>query len=469
MQHDYKFQSNQEIKLPGGFRPEKSLLLLISAIVAGLLLGFSMLPNQAGANKNENLILPVSNISIQLDTRETDNLVIPLLLPDEPQVNSLQLPLVKNPEPDEAQRHWKAVKIKSGDTMAKVFSDLGLSPSLLHKLIRLNKTTRKLTRIKPGQVIRFQLDSEGTLHQLIYPYSIANTLLLTKSGAHYTAKIQTKEFETRIAHTSAKIKHSLFLSGQEAGLSDNLTMKLANIFGWDVDFALDIRRGDHFTVIYEEIYLEGKKIRAGNILAAEFHNRGKTHRAIRFKDKSGYTQYYSPKGLSMRKAFLRSPVEFSRISSRFNLSRKHPILNRIRAHKGVDYAARRGTPIKSTGDGKIVFKGRKGGYGNTIIIKHGSTYGTLYAHMNNYNKRSRVGSRVKQGQVIGYIGSTGLATGPHLHFEFRVNGVHRNPLTVRLPKSLPLPKKYRKAFEAKAKNLIAQLNLIKTNNLALLQ
>lgn len=171
----------------------------------------------------------------------------------------------------------------------------------------------------------------------------------------------------------------------------------------------------------------------------------------------------------MRKAFLRSPVEFSRISSRFSLGRKHPILNRIRAHKGVDYAARRGTPIKATGDGRIVFKGRKGGYGRTIIIKHGSAYSTLYAHMNSYNKRSRMGARVKQGQVIGYIGSSGLATGPHLHFEFRVNGVHRNPLTVRLPKASPLPKKYRQDFEVKAKNLITQLNLIKTNNLALLQ
>jgi murein DD-endopeptidase MepM/ murein hydrolase activator NlpD len=173
--------------------------------------------------------------------------------------------------------------------------------------------------------------------------------------------------------------------------------------------------------------------------------------------------------MSMRKAFLRSPVEFSRISSRFSLGRKHPILNKIRAHKGVDYAARRGTPIKATGDGKIVFKGNKGGYGKTIIIKHGSAYSTLYAHMRSYNKRSRIGSRVKQGQVIGYIGSSGLATGPHLHFEFRVNGVHRNPLTVRLPKASPLPSKYRDDFNNKAENLLAQLNLIKTNTLASLQ
>ena len=476
MRHDYKL-TNQETRTRSGFRPEKSHLLLISAIAVGLVLGFSLLPNQAGANKNKALIQltpganisPTNNAETELSNSAAEQLSIPLSLPEQPQVNSLQLPLVKNPEPEEAQRHWKEVKIKSGDTMAKVFSRLGLSPTLLHKVTHLDKSTRKLTRIKPGHKIRFQLDDEGTLHQLVYPYELASTLKVMKAGTDYTTQIQTKEFETRIAHTSAKIKHSLFLSGQEAGLSDNLTMKLASIFGWDVDFALDIRQGDHFTVIYEEIYLDDKKVKEGNILAAEFHNNGKTHQAIRFKDKSGHTQYYSPKGMSMRKAFLRSPVEFSRISSRFSLGRKHPILNKIRAHKGVDYAASRGTPIKSTGDGKIVFKGKKGGYGKTIIIQHGSSYSTLYAHMRSYNRKSRIGSRVKQGQVIGYIGSSGLATGPHLHYEFRVNGVHRNPLTVRLPKALPLAKKYRQDFETKAKNLIAQLNLIKSNNLALLK
>ncbi len=244
-------------------------------------------------------------------------------------------------------------------------------------------------------------------------------------------------------------------------------MELAAIFGWDVDFALDIRAGDSFTVVYEELYLNGEKLRDGDILAAEFNNRGKRYRAIRYQDPRGRTEYYSPDGKNMRKAFLRTPVAFTRISSRFSLGRKHPILHHIRAHKGVDYAAPRGTPIKATGDGKIVFRGRKGGYGNTIIIQHGGRYSTLYAHMSRFARSLRTGRRVRQGQVIGYVGSTGLATGPHLHYEFRINGAHHNPLTVRLPDASPLPRKYRRNFKASTAPYLAQLDLLKRNMLAM--
>jgi murein DD-endopeptidase MepM/ murein hydrolase activator NlpD len=239
-----------------------------------------------------------------------------------------------------------------------------------------------------------------------------------------------------------------------------MIMELAAIFGWDIDFALDIRRGDHFTVVYQEYYLEGKKVRDGDILAAEFTNQGKSYRAIRYVDADGNAGFYTPEGLSLRKAFLRTPVKFSRISSRFTLHRKHPILNRIRAHKGVDYAAPRGTPIRATGDGKVVFRGRKGGYGRTIVIQHGSKYSTLYGHMSRYNGKVKLGRRVRQGQVIGYVGSSGLATGPHLHYEFRIDGVHRNPLTVKLPVAEPIAKRYRDDFQKLATPLIAQLELL---------
>jgi len=467
MRHDYKFLTDKTQQGRSSFRPEKSHLILVSAIAAGLMLGISLLPQQAGANKKQ----PQSIIAPDLQANTispTSKITESLSLPEEPKINSLLLPLTDKTV-EEKQLHWKQVKVKSGDNMASIFSRLGISASTLHSILHINQSTRRFAQIRPGNILRFQLDDQTTLHQLLYPYDIAKSLHIQKAGTTYSAKTLTKTLETRIAHASAKIESSLFLAGQAAGLSDNMTMRIANIFGWDVDFALDIRNGDHFTVIYEEIYLDDKKLKDGNILAAEFHNNGKSFRAIRYKDSSGYAQYYSPNGMSMRKAFLRSPVEFSRISSRFSLGRKHPILNKIRAHKGVDYAARRGTPIKSTGDGKIIFKGNKGGYGKTIIIKHGSAYSTLYAHMRSYNKKSRVGSRVKQGQVIGYIGSSGLATGPHLHFEFRVNGAHRNPLTVRLPKASPLPKKYREDFEDKANKMVAQLNLIKSNSLALLR
>jgi murein DD-endopeptidase MepM/ murein hydrolase activator NlpD len=243
-------------------------------------------------------------------------------------------------------------------------------------------------------------------------------------------------------------------------------MELANIFGWDIDFALDIRKGDRFTVLYEEMYVDGEDIGNGTILAAEFVNQGKRYHAVRYTDAGGKTDYYSLDGKSMRKAFLRTPVEFSRISSGFSLGRKHPILNKIRAHKGVDYAAATGTPIKVTGDGKIIFRGKKGGYGNTIIVQHGSKYSTLYAHMSKYRSGLTTGSRVKQGQIIGYIGSSGLATGPHLHYEFRVNDVHRDPLRVKLPGAEPLASKYREDFNKKAEALLAQLDLVRDVQLA---
>ena len=243
-------------------------------------------------------------------------------------------------------------------------------------------------------------------------------------------------------------------------------MEVANIFGWDIDFALDIRKGDNFTLLYEELYLDGEKIEDGNILAAEFINHGKTYQAVQFTDGAGHTDYYSLDGKSMRKQFLRTPVEFSRISSRFNLKRKHPVLNRIRAHKGVDYAAPRGTPIKTTASGRIIHRGKKGGYGNAIIIQHGSKYSTLYAHMSKYRGGLKKGSRVRQGQVIGYIGSSGLATGPHLHYELRVNGVHRDPLRVKLPGAKPLDNKYMTDFKSKADNLIARLELVRTVQVA---
>jgi len=446
-------------------RPKKQHILLISAIAAGLIITTSLLPNQADANKPAK----PPTVSESPRSQQPARVIEALPLPKEPEINSLLLPLPETTKPRNPKTAWTTVKIKPGDNLAQIFSRQKVSASVLHKIIHTSKTTRKLKHVLPGQSIRFLIDKDGVLQQLVYQYDIANSLVIEKTSSGFSVDTIKRKLDTRQAHSSAEIKHSLFLAAQSAGLSNNMTMQLANIFGWDIDFALDIRKGDHFTVIYEEVYLDGKKIRDGNILAAEFQNRGKTYRAIRHTDKQGRSQYYSPKGMSMRKAFLRTPVDFSRISSRFSLKRKHPVLNRFRAHKGVDYAARRGTPIKATGDGRIIFKGKKGGYGRTIVIKHGSAYSTLYAHMRSYNKRSRVGSRVKQGQIIGYIGSSGLATGPHLHYEFRVNGVHRNPLTVRLPKASHLAKHYREAFSDKAKGLVAKLNIIKSNTLALLQ
>ena len=241
-------------------------------------------------------------------------------------------------------------------------------------------------------------------------------------------------------------------------MEDSLVMELATIFGWDIDFALDIRTNDHFKVLYEEQFLQGEKLGNGPILAAEFTNQGTTFRAVRYVDDDGKGNYFTPDGKSMRKAFLRTPVELARISSHFNLRRKHPILNKIRAHKGTDYAAPRGTPIKATGDGRVVWVGTKGGYGRTVIIQHGQSYKTLYAHMNKYGRGIGSGKRVRQGQIIGYVGTSGLATGPHLHYEFHHNGVVRNPVSVRLPKAESIPKAELAAFKQQTQPIVAQLD-----------
>jgi len=252
---------------------------------------------------------------------------------------------------------------------------------------------------------------------------------------------------------------SLFEAGQHAGLSDSLIMQMAEIFGWDVDFALDIRAGDRFALVFEEQFKDGEKIGEGPIVAAEFSNRGRRIRAVRYVDPAGRIDYFSPDGRSMRKAFLRTPVNFTRISSRFSFSRRHPILHKMRAHRGVDYAAPRGTAVKASGDGRVVFAGRNGGYGRTIVLRNGSVYTTLYAHLSRFSKGIRPGKRVEQGQTIGYVGSTGLATGPHLHYEFRVRGAHRDPLSVKLPQAAPLAEGYMDDFRSRAEPLLAKLDL----------
>jgi murein DD-endopeptidase MepM/ murein hydrolase activator NlpD len=256
------------------------------------------------------------------------------------------------------------------------------------------------------------------------------------------------------------VNTSLTQAAQEAGLSNELIIQLTNIFAWDIDFATKIQNGDQFTIIYEK-----SDVTNGQIMAAEFVTGGKTFTAIRYKDSEGQINYYSPEGKMMRKAFLSTPVDFIRISSGFDVHRKHPILNRIRAHKGVDYAARTGTPVKAAGDGKIIFLGRKGGYGQVMILEHGEHYETLYAHLSDFKKGLQSGDQVEQGQVIGYVGQTGLATGPHLHYEFRVDGVHRNPEALNHQHTLPLSDNKLAEFKSQSRPLLAQLYKTKSNNL----
>ncbi len=361
--------------------------------------------------------------------------------------------------PKEPEGRWLQEKVQNGDNLALIFSRLELSPTLLHNIIHSSEEAATLAQIRPGELLQVQLDMEGKLMQLLYQRSSINSLKITPTQDGFQTEVLTKTLEKRTSHLSATITDSLYSSALRAGLSDSLIMELANIFGWDVDFALEIRNGDQFSLIFEEEYLAGEHYRDGAILAAEFINRGKVFRAIRYVNDKGEADYFTPDGKSMRKAFLRAPVDFRRISSRFARERWHPVLGKKRPHRGVDYAAAIGTPIKAAGDGRVIFRGRKGGYGRAIIIQHGQRYSTLYGHMSKYAGKVKNGSRVRQGQTIGYVGMSGLATGPHLHYEFRVNGVHRNPLTVKLPAASPIAKEYLADFQLQSKPLLAQLDI----------
>ncbi len=368
-----------------------------------------------------------------------------------------------------APQKWQEFVVKSGDSLAKLFKRAGIKPQQLDEMMKSGDAAKKLTKIFPKDVIRVLTDGEGSLQALRYEINHESYLLVERTNdGKLNSDVLSYDIEVRQKYAQAEIESSLFEAAYAAGMSDNITMELAGIFGWDIDFVLDIRKGDSFTLLYEELYRNGEKIADGNILAAEFINEKKTYRAVRYQ-KPGDTvaKYYSPDGNSMRKAFLRSPVDFTRISSGFSLGRYHPILHKLRSHKGVDYAAKRGTPVRAAGDGKIIYKGTKGGYGRVVIIQHGSKYSTLYAHLNSYDKHIRTGKKVKQGQTIGYVGSSGLATGPHLHYEFRVSGVHRNPLTVKLPTAQPVAKDLLDDFNLKTQPVLAQLDLLARTQLAL--
>ncbi len=426
-------------------------LLAISSVVLGVV-SLLIPTDQAEATRQ---ITQSAEETAALDTGLNELLNLPLNLPNQV-TREQQAPVLSrnNTLP------WQKVTVREGDSMSLIFDRLHLTPQQLHAVLEADKEEHYLRLLRPKQTLQFQIaDNELTAMQ--YQLSPTRSFHITREGDDFVAQLQEKPVEIRLTHASGEISSSLYQAGHKAGLSDNLIMELVNIFGWDVDFALDIRGGDTFSLLFEEHYLDGEKLRDGKILAAEFTNRGDNYRAVLFTDPKGNSQYYSADGKSMRKAFLRSPVDFRRISSTFQRERHHPVLGKKRPHRGVDYAASTGTPIKAAGDGKVIFRGKKGGYGSTIVLQHGGKYTTLYAHLSKFRKGVVNGSRVKQGQTIGYVGKSGLATGPHLHYEFRVNGVHRNPLTVKFPDAAPITAKYKSAFMQQSRQLLAQLDLFK--------
>ncbi|NNE61616.1 MAG: peptidoglycan DD-metalloendopeptidase family protein [Woeseia sp.] len=355
--------------------------------------------------------------------------------------------------------------VRRGDTLERVFRKNKVSLQDLARIVRLPEAKDHLTMLRPGDTFEIQHD-DGRLMSLYRELSLTQALHISRDTDRFTTTLIERPIEIRRNHAYGRIETSLFESAVAAGLSDNVIMNLAGIFAWDVDFVLDIRTGDDYHILYEEIWQDGKFVSTGEIVAAEFNNAGRSNHAVRFIDRDGKSDYFTPEGRSVRKAFIRAPVDFTRISSNFNPRRRHPVLNTIRAHRGVDYAAPRGTPIKAAGDGKVIFRGRKGGYGNAIILQHGGNITTLYAHMSSFAKKARVGRRVKQGQTIGFVGSTGLATAAHLHYEYRLNGAHRNPRTVALPQAQPISSEYREEFLASAQPILDELNRYKRTQIA---
>ena len=361
-------------------------------------------------------------------------------------------------QPAEPAENWHTVTVKSGDSLTTLFLRANLTPRDVYNITEAAKgnDTTNLHRLRPGQSISVAIKN-GQLEKLRHEKNQLESTLFTRTESGYDVEeiVRTPDIHTRFA--SATLENSLFLAGQKADLPQKTIMELANVFGGVIDFILDPRKGDSFTVLYEEQYLDGEKIGTGNILTAQFVNRGEIHTAVRYVDSRGKMGYYTPEGVSMRKAFLRSPVDFTRISSSFNLQRKHPIHNKVKAHRGIDYAAPTGTPVVSAGDGRVVRAGYSEANGNFLVIQHGQQYTTKYLHLSKRHVKS--GQKVKQGQLIGRVGATGWATGPHLHYEFLVNGVHRNPRTIldKLPKAKAIDDTEMAAFSQAIQPALAQL------------
>lgn len=440
--------------------------LIIAAALSFGLIGWAAMPGETTTAPNSQAIkldaqpqeneppASTANTATQNDAAElnvestaTDALSEPAFDPEVATAQAEPTPVLEQ----------KSFTVRSGDSLSTLFKRAGLSDREVYTLTHSCDEAKSLTRIMPGHEVVFYLNPEGGLEKLSHIPNRLNSTHFEKDGDGFKAVQEIKEPELRPVYKEAVIASSLYMAGQSVGIDDAMIMELANIFGWDVDFALDIRKGDHFSVLYEEKYLDGEKIGNGAILAAEFTNQGHKFKAVRYTHANGESHYYTPEGNSMRKAFLLAPVDFRRISGNFNPKRLHPIFKTVRPHRGTDYAANTGTPVWASGDGKVVASGYTKPNGNYVFIQHGNNIVTKYIHLN--KRKVKTGQRVKQKQVIGTVGSTGYATGPHLHYEFLLDGVHRNPRTIvqKLPKAKSIAGAEKQDFLAQTKPLVAQL------------
>ncbi len=430
------------------------LLIGVLFVFAGIAMGLLVTPDTSKSNndqsKTHSLLLPGQTRTADNSSSLTKNISIT----ESPETNTkVEIPV--EPEPTNPQDEgWDIVVIKPGQTLDGIFRQRGYSVSLLHQILAFNAETKGLSKLRVGQQLLFKSNPDSSFSQLRVELGETRFITVSKDEVGISVADIYREVERRTEHATGSIQNSLFVAGKKAGLSDNMVMKLANIFGWDIDFVLDIRKNDSFSIIYQKLYRDGEFLRDGDILAATFSNQGDVYRSIRFGNEDSYS-YFTPEGRNMKKSFLRAPLNFAYISSSFSPKRYHPVLKRVKAHRGIDYQAPRGTPVYAAGDGKVIRSAYSKYNGHHVFIQHANGIVTKYLHFT--KRKVKNGQRVRQGQTIGTVGATGLASGPHLHYEFVINGVHRNPRTVKLPKADPLPADQLPKFKLVAEPLITQL------------
>ena len=373
------------------------------------------------------------------------------------------------PETQTNQTFWHQENIRRGDTIAAILNRLDISNQDSIDFLQAARGSRAMRQLKPGQTIYAQTTADGELLSLRYFFGNEELFLMEKTDDEFKMTEQSIELDAQVHMKSGVINRSLFAATDSAGIPNNIAMQLTEIFASEIDFYRDLRQGDLFTVVYETFSNNGRRAKTGRVLAVEFVNKGKSHQAVYFKSSNGADGYYTPEGESLRKAFLLSPLTFSRISSGFTNARFHPILKEWRAHRGIDYAAPTGTPVKATANGIVAFSGSQKGYGNLVVLKHNGKYETAYGHLSRFANGISKGKRVSQGDVIGYVGATGMATGPHLHYELRIDGLQRDPTKVALPTAPPIAKKDLNTFQKETQSLVARLNIMRNIHYAALE
>ncbi len=379
----------------------------------------------------------------------------PLALPDVDTDQPMPAPEAEEKEEDTG---WRTITTRKGDTLGRIFKREGLSQQTLLAILHANPYAKSMINIKPNQQIQVFLHDD-ILEKMIFNYSPTQLLIVHLENNHYVTTIKSRTMDTHEEYATATVRGSLYATAARMKIPSKLIRQMVEIFNWEIDFSKEVRSGDQFSILYQAQYIDDKLVNTGDIIAVSYTSRGQQHQAVRYSSPNGDHDYYTPQGNSLKKAFSRYPIQFTHISSTFSLARRHPILHYYRPHKGVDLAAPIGTPIRATGNGVVVQIGRQNAYGNMIKIKHSNMYSSLYGHMLRFQKGLSRGAHVKRGQIIGYVGQSGLATGPHCHYEFHVNQQPKNPTTIPLPHADPISAKHRLAFQTKASNVLASLKL----------